>query len=254
MLSYPYQKEAISASTFDLLSTEALYVICRPMAAASLSEPALRVVLASVRCILDLYSNQARTNDQYETFFFIALPVSTAFLSVMVGDILALKKFRSSQKLSGANRGVMALLNGFEAWQMISICHFEESRPLAQLFVCVCLVLAMKSLAKFPFSQLFSAFFVLFCFCYEHEPFNFQKHGSGVAIILYASVAMSCTVTRSIFLKYCLHLCIIFVDFYHHDCMLSGMILMIAVSRIGLAIAMSYDTELSGGLPAPCTL
>jgi len=224
------------------------------MVAASMPEPALRIALAIVRCLLDLLLARTQADNQYETFFFIALTVSLAFFSAMIGDILTSKNFRSIQKSNSANRGVLALLNGCEAWQVISICHFEESRPMAQLLVCICLVLVMSSIPEYLPSQLLSAFLVLFCFCYEHEVLNFQKHRSGFAISLYALVAVGCALTTSTFLKYSLHLCIVFAHFRHHDCMLSGMILMAAVSRIGVAVAMAYDAGLSGGLPAPCLL
>jgi hypothetical protein len=224
------------------------------MVAASMPEPALRIALAVVRCLLDLLLARTQADNQYETFFFIVLPVSLAFFSVMVGDILTLKKFRSIQKPNSVNRSVLALLNGCEAWQMISICHFEEGRPLAQLFICICSVLVLSSIPEHLRSHLLSASFVLFCFCYEHDVLNFQKHRSGFAISLYALAAVSCALTSSTFLKYCLHLSIVFAHFRHHDCMLSGMILMAAVSRIGVAVAMAYDAGLPGGLPAPCLL
>ncbi len=222
------------------------------MVPASLSEPVLRFVLASVRCLLELYSDRTRGDNHYESFFFIALPVSLAFFSVMIGDILALKKFRSNQKTDVANRGVLALLHGCEAWQMISICHFEESRPLAQLLFCVCLVFVMGLIPDCHRSQLLSACLVLICFCYEHEVLNFEKHRSGFLITLYALVVVGCAASRSTFLKYCLHLCIVIVDFHNHDCMFSGMILMAAVSRIGVAIAMKCDAKSLTLTPKPC--
>jgi hypothetical protein len=203
---------------------------------------------------LDLHLDRTQTDNQYETFFFTSLPVALAFFSVMVGDILTLKKFRPNQKPNSVNRGVLALFNGCEAWQMISICYFEESRPLVQLFVCMCSVLVVLSIPEHLRSQLFSAFIVLFCFCYEHDVLNFQKHRSGFAISLCALAAVSCALTSSTFLKYCLHFPIVFAHFFHHDCMLSGMLLLAAVSRIGVAVAMAYDAELSGGLPVPCLL
>ncbi len=212
------------------------------------SDPACRIALAGVRCFLDLVTDRDGIDNQLDIFFSISLPVSLAFFSIMIGDILAFHTFRSKQVVVGVNRSVLALLNGCEAWQMISMCQLEESRPLAQLFVCIFWVFVTAVIPeKFHLQWLPAAFMLVVIAC---DLLNFKHQPSGFAVSLYAFVAFSCAVTDSKFVKYFVHVCIISIDFYQHDCVLSGMILMVAVSRIG--VAMSYNAELSAGLPVPC--
>jgi hypothetical protein len=211
-------------------------------------EIVFRVALASFRCLLNFYSDRKQTRNQFDTFVYISLPVSLAFLSVMAGDILEYKLFRRSEGASCYNRNVFALLNGCEFWQMISICHLDESRPFSHLLACICLVIFMASIPESIRSKWLSAVFVLVCVC--SDAVHFHKRLSRIFVSMYALVAVSGAVTNSKMFKYLVHLFIISVSFYNYDCMLSGMILMVAVSRIG--IAMAYDAESSGGLPVPC--
>lgn len=131
---------------------------------------------------------------------------------------------------------------------MISLCQLEDSRPLAQLFVCIFWVTLMFWIPeKFHLQWLPASFVSMVIFC---DMLSFKNRPSASVVLLYAFVALICAVSNYKFVKYFVHLCIISIHFYHHDCALSGMIMMVAVSRIG--VAMSYNVEMSDGLPVPC--
>jgi hypothetical protein len=211
-------------------------------------ESACRIALAGFRCFLALVTNRKATENPFDIFFSISLPISLAFFSIMIGDILALKVFKSKSIQSDVERSVLTMLNVFEAWQMISICQSEEIRPLVQLFLCILWVFVILLIPDNLRSHWLSALLIIVSMCVD--VLNFKHQPSRIAVILYASATVSGAVTNSKFVKYFVHLSIILVNFYRHDCMLSGMILMVAVSRIG--VAMAYDAEMSGGLPVPC--
>jgi hypothetical protein len=212
------------------------------------SETAFRVALAGVRCFLAFCSDRKGTDSQFDKCFYISLPVSLAFLTVMVGDILASKGSKFIPRSDEVNRRALALLCGCETWQMISMCLLEESHPLAQLITSICLAIVMASFPQNLGLQWLSAVFALLCVCFEVLIMN--ERPAGFLVFLYASVAVSGAATNSKFFKYFIHFCIVAIDFYRNDCMLPGMIMMVAVSRIG--VAMAHNADVSGGLPVPC--
>ena len=212
------------------------------------SELAFRVALAGIRSLLGFFSDREGTGSQFDKCFYISLPVSLAFLTVMAGDLLSSKGSKFILRSDEVNRRALALLCGCETWQMISMCLLEESRLLAQLIVPICLAIVMALFPQNLGLQWLSAVFALLCVCFEVLIMNEQP--SGFSIFLYASVAVSGAATDSKFLKYFIHFCIVAVDFYRHDCILSGMIMMVAVSRIG--VAMAHNADVSSSLPVPC--
>ena len=130
----------------------------------------------------------------------------------------------------------------------LDVNQFSLLLALACMLACICLVIFMASIPESIRSKWLSAVFVLVCVC--SEVVHFHNRLSRIFVSLYALVAVSGAVTNSKMFKYSVHLFIVSVNFYNYDCMFSGMILMVAVSRIG--IAMAYDAESSGGLPVPC--
>ena len=96
--------------------------------------------------------------------------------------------------------------------------------------------------------QWFSAAVVLSYVCVD--VLSSDQRPSRLAFVLYASAAICGAVVNSKFFKYFIHFGIIAINFYQQDCMLSGMIMMVAVSRIGVTVA--YNLDVSGTFPAPC--
>ena len=213
------------------------------------SESACRIALAGVRCMLGLLSDKKQTYSQFDKCFAISLPVSLAFFTVMIGDMLASKasKFHLKAGRPEVNRSTLAFLCGCETWQMVSMCLLEDSRPLAQLLIFCLVVIVMVSIPEKHSLQWFSAAVVLSYVCVD--VFSSDQRPSRLAFVLYASAAICGAVANSKFFKYFIHFCIVAIDFYRNDCMLSGMIMMVAVSRIG--VAMAHNADVSGGLPVP---
>jgi hypothetical protein len=162
------------------------------------------------------------TNSQFDNFFYISLPVSLAFLTLMVGDILASKGSKFIPRSDVVNRRALALLCGCETWQMILMCLLEEILLLAQLITSICLAIVMALFPQNLGVKWLPAVFVLLCVCFEVGIMN--ERPSGFLVFLYASVAA----TNSKFFKYLIHFCIVTIDFYRNDCMLSHMIMMVA--------------------------
>ena len=171
-------------------------------------------------------SDRKGTDSQFDNFFYISLLVSLAFLTLMVGDILASKGSKFIPRSDEVNRRALALLCGCETWQKILMCLLEESHLLAQLITSICLAIVMASFPQNLGVQWLPAVFVLLCVCFEVGIMN--ERPSGFLVFLYASVAVSGAATNSKFFKYFIHFCIVTIDFYRNDCMLSRMIMMVA--------------------------
>ena len=215
----------------------------------SWSESACRIALAGVRCMLGLLSDKKQTYSQFDKCFAISLPVSLAFFTVMIGDMIASKasKFHLKAGRPEVNRSTLAILSGCETWQMVSMCLLEDSSPLAQLLIFF-LVVIVVSIPENHGLQWFSAAVMLSYVCVD--VLSLDQRPSRVAFVLYASAAICGAVVNSKFLKYFIHFGIIAIDFYQQDCMLSGMIMMVAVSRIWATVV--YNFDVSGAFPAPC--
>jgi hypothetical protein len=205
------------------------------------SEPAFRVFLAVVRFFLCFCMDRKQSGPtHFQQFFAISLPASLAFFTVMIGDILAFQRSKLHLGEDAVNRSAMVLLRGYEIWQMVSIFVLEESFTILHLIICIAVVIIIRFVPEDVCQpSLFAAFMCVTVVCCDVLSFN-HRH-SGFMVVFAVLLTVASIIMNSYCLRYCIHFCLIFNEFRRQDCLMSGMITMIAVSQFGVNIAQSVD-------------